>query len=71
MNPFKEIVSSVERYDPVNDQWKFISDMPVPRMVFSATTINDKIYLIGGSTTGLPFTSVGNIDVFMPQNVEE
>jgi Kelch motif len=39
-----------EVYDPSTDTWETKSPMPTPRDRLSASTVNGKIYLIGGST---------------------
>jgi len=43
--------ANVEEYDPATDTWTTRADMPNPRGALSTTAINDRIYLIGGSTT--------------------
>ena len=49
-------LSSVEEYDPVTDTWTQKANMPTARDDFSASTVNGKIYVIGGweGTTFLP-----------------
>ena len=39
---------TVEEYDPVADKWAEKADMPTPRYVLSASSVNGKIYAIGG-----------------------
>ncbi|MBN1245842.1 hypothetical protein JXA31_09645 [Candidatus Bathyarchaeota archaeon] len=45
-----QIFTSVnEVYDPVTDTWETKAPMPTARVLLRANTVNDKIYLIGGS----------------------
>ena len=39
---------TVEEYDPVADKWTEKADMPTARYVLSASSVNGKIYAIGG-----------------------
>jgi N-acetylneuraminic acid mutarotase len=39
-------------YDPVADSWTKKTDMPLPRAFLTASVIDNKIYLIGGSSVG-------------------
>ncbi len=39
-------------YDPSTDSWTRKADMPGPRAFMAASVINEKIYIIGGSTSG-------------------
>lgn len=41
-------VSSIEQYDPLADSWSIKSSMPTGRSGISCSTINNKIYAIGG-----------------------
>ena len=45
----QEVVSTVEEYDPVTDNWTTKSPMPTPRWGLSSSTVNGKIYAIGGA----------------------
>jgi len=45
-------LSTVEEYDPATDTWTKKADMPIPRTYISTCAVNDKIYAIGGLTTG-------------------
>ncbi len=39
---------TVEEYDPVADKWTEKADMPTPGYLLSASSVNGKIYVIGG-----------------------
>ena len=41
----------VEVYDPKTDQWSTVAPMPTPLLLMEANVVNDKIYLIGGTTS--------------------
>jgi len=43
--------ANVEEYDPATDTWTTRADMPTPRGALSTTALNDRIYVIGGTTT--------------------
>jgi len=51
-------VSTVEEYDPVEDEWTKKSDMPTARWALSTSTVNDRIYAIGGGDRQVPFKVV-------------
>ena len=55
---------TVEEYDPVADKWTEKADMPTPRYVLSASSVNGKIYVIGGTSVrpGLPLAKVEEFD---------
>lgn len=40
---------SMERYDPLTNQWTLLTPMSVPRSSFGTTVWNGRIYVIGGS----------------------
>lgn len=43
------IVSSIELYDPVNESWKTVAHMRIPRWQFATALVSDSMwYLIGG-----------------------
>lgn len=46
-------VATVEAYDPVSDTWNSKADMPTPRQVFGAATVNGSIYVMGGQWAGV------------------
>jgi len=43
--------ADVEEYDPVTDTWTTRADMPTPRGALSTTSLNGRIYVIGGTVT--------------------
>ena len=45
-------ISMVEEYDPATDTWMYKSDMPTARSGLSLSTVDGKIYAIGGGTYG-------------------
>lgn len=56
-NPWTNILSVVEEYDPSTDAWRTVQSMSIPRFVLSAAAINGKIYAIGGKR------GVGQVDL--------
>jgi N-acetylneuraminic acid mutarotase len=42
------VIATIEEYDPVKDRWTKKADMPTARNCFSASTVNGRIYAIGG-----------------------
>ena len=61
-----EVFSSVEEYNPVTDTWISRSPMPYASWNHSEAVINDKIYIIGGTTTGPPFEPLLSMVVYDP-----
>jgi hypothetical protein len=45
----RSALSTVEIYDPATDSWEVGPDMPTARVLPSASAVNGKIYVIGGS----------------------
>ena len=41
-------LSTVEVYDPHNNSWKKVADMPTPRSNAGAAVVDGKIYIVGG-----------------------
>ncbi len=41
-------LSTVEVYDPHNNSWKKVADMPMPRSNAGAAVVDGKIYVVGG-----------------------
>ena len=41
-------LSSVERYDPVRNEWSSVANMSVPRSGFGMSTLNGKLHAVGG-----------------------
>ena len=46
------VLSSVEKYDPIKDEWTKEKDMPIEAGVQYASVVDGKIYAIGGMTRG-------------------
>lgn len=46
--PYGNTPRSVERYDPITNQWKYMSDMNEKRMEFAVILLDGYIYAIGG-----------------------
>jgi len=58
----REIVSTVEEYDPATDTWTKKTDMPTPRYVLAVSAVNGKIYAIGGGFFEKPLSAVEEYD---------
>ena len=43
------VLSTVEEYDPVTNQWKRRANMRIGRTLLATSAVNGKIYAIGGS----------------------
>ena len=43
-----DLRSEVYKYDPMNDTWEKVTDIPTPRIFLSASEVDGKIYAIGG-----------------------
>ncbi len=44
----EERISTMEKYNPATDKWTTMEDMPAAVAYPSCSTVNGKIYLIGG-----------------------
>ena len=60
-----EILSSIEEYDPKSDTWAKKKDLPVPRSFHSACVIDNRIYIIGGSSS-FPFSASLTLIMYDP-----
>ena len=63
-------LAKVEVYDPINDSWDTLSNMPFSNSWFTGAVVNNKIYVIGGTTdwaTG--DSSVWEYDPEFPTNI--
>jgi len=47
-NDLEKILSTVEEYNPKTDTWTKKENMPTARLAFSASSVNGKVYAIGG-----------------------
>ncbi|MBI1925877.1 galactose oxidase, partial [Candidatus Poribacteria bacterium] len=45
---WRQVLATIESYDPATDTWTKKADMPTPRGALSASAVNGKIYAIGG-----------------------
>lgn len=57
-------LNSVERYDPETNQWEYVASMDEQRCFASATVINNKILVVGG--TGDCFLPLSNCELYDP-----
>ena len=57
-------LKTVESYDITTGQWNSKAEMPTKRWGHSAVAYNGKIYVFGGRSTGVPYSS---IEVYDPQ----
>ncbi|KAL6727458.1 hypothetical protein Aduo_009331 [Ancylostoma duodenale] len=44
----KNMLSTVEKYDPVNKRWEYVQSMPTPRADFGLAVHGSTIYAVGG-----------------------
>ena len=47
----RDILSSVEEYDPATNTWRFVAPLPLPRHHTAAAAIGTSIYVVGGFET--------------------
>ncbi|KAL6727456.1 hypothetical protein Aduo_009329 [Ancylostoma duodenale] len=47
----KKMLSTVEKYDPVNKRWEYVQSMPTPRADFGLAVRGIAIYAVGGKTS--------------------
>ena len=59
-------ITTVRRYDPSSNQWSNMSSMSTARFGCSAAVINDKIYVVGGFTSGTTATTA--VEVYNPDS---
>jgi len=48
-----EVLGTVEAYNPATDTWTRKADMPTPRLMFGAATVNGIVYAVGGQRPGV------------------
>ncbi len=61
-------LSSVEVFDPKNNQWTEITEMPAPKAGHTASVINGKIYVIGGGfRDNDEFKYLSTVEVYDPE----
>ena len=56
------VLSNVEEYDPIKDNWEIKSRMPQAKAFLSASSANGKIYVFGGYNAGVAYASVHEYD---------
>lgn len=42
------VTATVEAYDPINDSWRSLPDLPAPRHHMMAAVVDDRLFAIGG-----------------------
>jgi N-acetylneuraminic acid mutarotase len=60
------LLSTVYKLDLASNTWDQAANMPKPRALAMSVVIDNMIYLIGGYSTGSPFTTEGTVLVFDP-----
>ena len=60
-----KVEKSVEKYDPGNNQWTYVSSMKFARHDHAACVLQDKIYVIGGKKSGNDIVKV--IECYDPE----
>ena len=61
-------LSSVEVFDPKNNRWTEIAEMPTPKALHTASVIDGKIYVIGGGFRGNGlFQYLSTVEVYDPE----
>ena len=58
----RNILSTVEEYDPALDKWTKKADMPAARSYLSASAVNSRIYCIGGRNDNGALSTVEEYD---------
>jgi N-acetylneuraminic acid mutarotase len=53
--------ADVDEYDPEKDLWTEKPAMPLKLAVFGTAVLNNKVYIIGGTSTLHPFTSMNTV----------
>jgi N-acetylneuraminic acid mutarotase len=61
-----ETFSTVEEYDPTTDTWTTKSPMPTARGFHSASVVDGKIYIIGGSPIRPKYNQILTVEVYDP-----
>lgn len=57
-----QFLSSVERYDPIKNEWEYVASMNVKRSRMALVTCNTKLYAIGGYDGTMNLSSVEMYD---------
>jgi len=62
------LVASPERFDPVRGRWEVLPDLPTPRSDCAAVTVDNLLYVLGGSTVhGGKLTCLSSFERFDPK----
>ena len=62
----KEVLSSVEEYDPMTSTWTPKADMPTGRWSSAGCVVNGKIYVIGGTNAVQNPPPLSTLEVYDP-----
>ena len=61
-------LSSVEVFDPKNNRWTEIAEMPTPKALHTASVIDGRIYVIGGGFRGNGlFKYLSTVEIYDPE----
>jgi RNA polymerase sigma factor (sigma-70 family) len=63
-------ITTVEEYDPILDSWEKKEDMPTKRMCCPATSLDGKIYVVGGSQKMVDrsyFSLISTVEEYTPE----
>jgi len=60
-----QIISEVERYDPANNQWTIVSQLPTPREGLATVVVDSLVWLIGGASFQ---TNYDIIEIYNPSD---
>ncbi len=63
-------LSTVEEYNPAANAWTKKADMPTARINLAASTVNGKIYAIGGSTKRGDAPIFSTVEEYTPVGVK-
>ena len=66
MPPHTPYVAAVEEYDPTTDIWTRKSDLPTRRCEHSASVMDGKIYVIGGTEDTDIYAGIRTVSVYDP-----
>ena len=60
------LLSTVEEYDPVTDEWTVKTSMPAGRFAHSASVVDGVIYVIGGTVTWPEMDGLSTVEAYNP-----
>lgn len=61
-----ELVPQTEVYDPSENRWQVVTDMPTPREHVAAAAIAGHVYVVGGRTPDGPETNFATLERYDP-----